>query len=99
MLALLGLSTIVILLAVIVSKKMSPLAALVLVPIVAALACGFGLETGKFIVRGIREVAPVAGMFIFAILYFGIVSDAGLLDPIIDRILRAVGTRPTRIVM
>lgn len=38
-------------------------------------------------------------MFIFAILYFGTVTDAGMLDPIIDRILRAVGTRPTRIVI
>src|SRR6202040_3489930 len=26
-------------------------------------------------------------------------TDAGMLDPIIDRILRAVGSRPTRIVM
>ncbi len=38
-------------------------------------------------------------MFVFAILYFGIMTDAGMLDPIIDRILRAVGTKPTRIVM
>ena len=38
-------------------------------------------------------------MFVFAILFFGIVTDAGMLDPIIDRILATVGTRPTRIVM
>ena len=38
-------------------------------------------------------------MFVFAILYFGIMSDAGLLDPIVDRILRGVGTRPRRIVV
>ena len=37
-------------------------------------------------------------MFVFAILYFGIMADAGLLDPIVDRILRAAGSRPTRIV-
>jgi len=36
---------------------------------------------------------------VFAILYFGTITDAGTLDPIIDRILRTVGTRPTRIVM
>jgi Citrate transporter len=34
-----------------------------------------------------------------AILFFGVVTDTGMLDPIIDRILRTVGTRPTRIVM
>jgi CitMHS family citrate-Mg2+:H+ or citrate-Ca2+:H+ symporter len=38
-------------------------------------------------------------MFVFAILYFGIITDAGMLDPIINRILRAVGMRPTRIVV
>jgi CitMHS family citrate-Mg2+:H+ or citrate-Ca2+:H+ symporter len=38
-------------------------------------------------------------MFIFAILYFGIMTDAGMLDPIIDRILRTVGTEPPRIVV
>jgi CitMHS family citrate-Mg2+:H+ or citrate-Ca2+:H+ symporter len=99
MLAALGALTIVTLLAAIVSKKMSPLVALILIPIIAALAGGFGLKTGAFIVKGIQNVAPVAAMFIFAILYFGIVSDAGMLDPIIDRILRAVGNRPTRIVV
>src|SRR5262249_32405647 len=29
----------------------------------------------------------------------GIMTDAGMLDPIVDRILRAVGTHPTRIVL
>lgn len=99
MLALLGLGTIVALLAVIMTKRMSPLVALIAMPILAALLGGFGLQTTKFIVAGLRDVAPVAAMFIFAILYFGIVSDAGMLDPIIDRVLRMVGTHPPRIVM
>jgi len=37
-------------------------------------------------------------MFIFAIVYFGIMTDAGMLDPIIDGILAAVGSNPARIV-
>src|SRR5690242_5263331 len=99
MLAALGALTIVVLLAAILSKKMSPLVALIAIPTIAALVGGFGLKTGTFIVKGIQNIAPVAAMFIFAILYFGIVSDAGMLDPIIDRILRTVGSRPTRIVV
>src|SRR6266542_4439028 len=99
MLALLGLITIVVLLAAIISRKLSPLVALIAVPTVAALIGGFGLSTGTFIVRGIQNISPVAGMFVFAILYFGIITDAGMFDPIIDRILRAVGSKPTRIVM
>lgn len=48
MLALLGLCTIAILLAAILTKKMSPLVALITIPIVAALIGGFGMETSKF---------------------------------------------------
>jgi citrate-Mg2+:H+ or citrate-Ca2+:H+ symporter, CitMHS family len=99
MLAALGLVTLAALLAAILSKRVSPLVALIAVPTVASLAGGFGLETGRFIVRGIRDVSPFAGMFVFAILYFGIVTDAGLLDPVIGRILRVVGARPRRVVV
>ncbi|WP_114395803.1 CitMHS family transporter [Oleisolibacter albus] len=97
MLALLGLATILVLLVVIMSNKMSPLVALIAVPIIAALVGGFGLETSKFIIAGIRSIAPTAGMFVFAIIFFGIVTDAGMMDPIIDRILGLVGTKPARI--
>ena len=99
MLPLLGLVTIVVLLAAILSKRMSPLVALIIVPIAASLIGGFGLQTSKFVIEGLKSLAPVVGMFVFAILYFGTITDAGTLDPIIDRILRTVGTRPTRIVM
>jgi CitMHS family citrate-Mg2+:H+ or citrate-Ca2+:H+ symporter len=99
MLPLLGLITIAILLVVIMTKRMSPLIALIIIPILASLVGGFGWDTSKFIVTGLQSLAPVVGMFVFAILFFGIVSDAGMLDPIIDRILHTVGTRPTRIVM
>lgn len=99
MIALLGLLTIIALAAAILSKKLSPLVALIAIPIIAALIGGFGLKTGDFIIKGIQGIAPVAAMFIFAILYFGVMSDAGMLDPIIDRILRAVGNRPARVVL
>ena len=99
MLAVLGLVTIALLLTVIMMKWMSPLMALILIPTAAALIGGFGWDTSKFIVSGIQSLAPVVGMFVFAILFFGIMTDAGMLDPIIDRILKTVGTRPTRIVM
>lgn len=98
MLALLGLCTIALLLAAILTKRMSPLVALIVIPVTASLIGGFGLDTGKFVLSGIQGLAGVVGMFVFAILFFGIVSDAGMLDPIINRILATVGTRPTRIV-
>jgi citrate-Mg2+:H+ or citrate-Ca2+:H+ symporter, CitMHS family len=99
MLALLGIVTLLVLLGVIISKRMSPLIALILVPVLASLAGGFGLATSKFVISGIQGIAPVATMFVFAILFFGVLSDAGLFDPIIDRILKTVGAKPTRILM
>jgi CitMHS family citrate-Mg2+:H+ or citrate-Ca2+:H+ symporter len=86
-------------LAAIITKRMTPLAALIMFPIVASLVSGFGLDTGKFIVSGIQSISPMVAMFIFAILFFGVVTDAGMFDPIISRILRFVGGDPTRIVM
>jgi CitMHS family citrate-Mg2+:H+ or citrate-Ca2+:H+ symporter len=99
MLALVGLATVLTLLALILSRRMSPLVALISVPTAASLLTGFGMQTGAFILTGLQQTASVAAMFVFAILYFGIMSDAGLLDPIVDRILRGVGTRPRRIVI
>ncbi len=98
-LAWMGFSTVALLLVLIIGKRASALVALIAVPILASLAGGFGLKTGAFIVKGVESLASIAGMFIFAILYFGILSDAGLLDPVIDRILSAAGGRPTRIVV
>ncbi|WP_157220798.1 CitMHS family transporter [Flavisphingomonas formosensis] len=99
MLAVTGGLAIMSLLAAIISKRVAPLAALIAVPVIAALLAGFGLETSDFIIAGIGRIAPVAGMFVFAILFFGIMSDAGLLDPIVLRVLKVVGRRPTRIVV
>ena len=97
MLPLLGFLTILVLLAVILGRKMSPLVALIAIPTIAALLAGFGLGTGKFMLDGIKSIAPIAGMFVFAILFFGILKDAGTLDPIVNSILKLVGVHPVRI--
>ena len=99
MLATLGFLAIIVLLAVILTRRLSPLTALVGIPVAASLVAGFGTRTATFIVHGIQSVAAVAGMFVFAILYFGVMSDAGMLDPMINGILRAVGSNPVRIVV
>jgi CitMHS family citrate-Mg2+:H+ or citrate-Ca2+:H+ symporter len=98
LLPILGLITILGLLGAILSKRVSPLVALVVFPVAASLVAGFGLETGKFILSGIQSIAGVIGMFVFAILYFGVVTDAGMLDPIVAWLLRVIGRRPSRIV-
>lgn len=99
MLALLGLAAIGLMLVTILTRRLSPIVALITFPVLASLVGGFGEKTAVFIGHGIQNVAPVAAMFVFAILYFGVMTDAGMLDPIIDYILRVVGLSPPRIVM
>jgi CitMHS family citrate-Mg2+:H+ or citrate-Ca2+:H+ symporter len=99
MLATCGLITVVTVLALIMSRRVIPLVALIVVPAVTALAAGFGARIAEFAVSGIQQTAPVAAMFVFAIAYFGVMTDAGMLDPIVNGILRAIGTKPTRIVV
>jgi len=99
MLALLGFLTVATLFVLIVCRLASPLVALIAVPVAAALAGGFGLATARFIVTGVQQIAPVGAMFVFAILFFGIITDAGTLEPVINAILRAVGARPARVVV
>ena len=55
-------------------------------------------EIGKWITSGLSNIAPVVAMFVFAILFFGVMTDAGLFDPIVARVRRSVGTRPAWIV-
>lgn len=97
MVAALGFITIIVLLAVIMTKKMSPLVALISVPVITALIGGHGLKIGTYINDGVKSIAPTGTMFIFAILFFGILTDAGTFQPIIDKILKIVGKDPIRI--
>lgn len=97
MLAIIGALAIASLLALILSNRTSPLAALIVVPVAAALLAGLGPAIPGDIVAGIAKIAPVAGMFVFAILFFGIMTDVGLLAPLVSLVIRMVGERPTRI--
>jgi|SRR5271157_163964 len=98
MVSLLGFATILAVLLAILSKRVSPLVALVGLPIIASLIAGFGLETSRFILTGIQGIAGVIGMFVFAVLFFGIMTDAKMLEPIIAWLLHKIGNRPSRIV-
>jgi CitMHS family citrate-Mg2+:H+ or citrate-Ca2+:H+ symporter len=98
LLAILGALTVVALMVAILSKRVSPMVALILFPVLASLTAGFGLQTAKFMLAGIEGISGVIAMFVFAILFFGIMTDAGMLRPFITWLLRVVGRRPSRIV-
>ena len=48
---------------------------------------------------GMKAVAPTAALLFFAIIYFGIMIDVGLFDPLVRVILRVVRDDPMRLVV
>lgn len=100
MLTLLGFGMVITFMTLIMLRLVSPLVALIAIPVVFALLAGVGGgELGEMMLDGIRTLAPTGVMLMFAILYFGIMIDAGLFDPIVSWILRSVGNDPAKVVV
>lgn len=93
-----GFAMIVIFMSLIMSKRMSAMNALILIPIIFAIGLGFhDAKLGKMMFDGVKKVAPTGIMICFAILYFGIMIDAGLFDPVIEIILKTVHGDPMKV--
>ncbi len=106
MLTALAYTMIVVFMALIMTKRLPALVALILVPIAFGLLGGalgvipgFTKELGPMMLTGIKNLAPTGVMLMFAILYFGIMIDAGLFDPVIRKIVRLVHGDPMRVVV
>ncbi|QLH20825.1 CitMHS family transporter [Streptomyces sp. Rer75] len=99
MLTILGFVMIATFLVLIMTKKMSPMGALVLIPALFCVLVGKGAHLGDYVIDGIGELAPTAAMLFFAIIYFGVMIDVGLFDPIVRVILRFCKADPMRIVV
>ncbi|MEV6400351.1 citrate:proton symporter [Streptomyces sp. NPDC051907] len=99
MLTILGFAMIATFLVLIMMKKMSPIAALVLIPALFCVLVGKGAHLGDYVLEGVGNLAPTAAMLMFAIVYFGVMIDVGLFDPIVRGILRFCKADPLRIVV
>ncbi|MFM9612363.1 citrate:proton symporter [Streptomyces sp. V2] len=99
MLTILGFTMIATFLVLIMLKKMSPIAALVLIPALFCVFVGKGAHLGDYVIDGVTGLAPTAAMLMFAIVYFGVMIDVGLFDPIVRGILKFCKADPLRIVV
>ncbi|MER7184039.1 citrate:proton symporter [Streptomyces hyaluromycini] len=99
MLTILGFAMIATFLVLIMLKKMSPIAALVLIPALFCVVVGKGAHLGDYVIDGVTSLAPTAAMLMFAIVYFGVMIDVGLFDPVVKGILRFCKADPLRIVV
>jgi len=99
MLTILGFTMIATFLVLIMLKKMSPIAALVLIPALFCVFVGKGAKLGDYVIDGVTSLAPTAAMLMFAIVYFGVMIDVGLFDPVVRGILKFCKADPLRIVV
>ncbi|MFW0737617.1 CitMHS family transporter [Flavobacterium sp. T12S277] len=97
MLTILGFSMIIVFMYLIMTKRLFPLTALILIPILFAIVGGFTADLGSIIMEGVKNIAPTGIMLIFGILFFSIMIDAGLFDPLVNLILKFVKGDPLKI--
>ena len=85
-----GLLVIFVTVGILIRGRVNPIIPMTLVPVVGALVCGFGLgEISDFFSEGLSSVINVVVMFIFAIIFFGILQDVGLFTPVIRALIKA----------
>ena len=56
-------------------------------------------EMGEFIQAGVAGVHSTAALFIFSVLFFGIMTDAGMFDRIINALMKKVGSNVVGVAM
>ena len=89
MLSLIGLAVIVIMTTLLIMGRIAPIVGLTVIPFMGALLAGFTFaEIGDFFSEGLGSVLDVAVMLIFAILFFAIMNQAGLFDPLVKLTVR-----------
>ena len=76
--------------------KSTPAVVFILLPIIVGFAVGFTAEEmSGYIASGVSGVATTAILFIFAVLFFGVMNDAGVFDVIVGKVLKLVGNNIT----
>jgi CitMHS family citrate-Mg2+:H+ or citrate-Ca2+:H+ symporter len=83
----------------IMSGRVSAMVALIVVPVAFGLLVGFRADLGPMMLDGVKTLAPTGVMLAFAILYFGLMVDAGLFDPLVRLIVRLANGDPVKVLV
>ena len=91
---LLGFACIVAIVVTLFKSKTLPSIAFITFPMILALILVLGgyyswENIGKLIKSGFSSTGPTAALFVFSVLYFGIMTDAGMFDVIIGKLIPA----------
>ena len=93
---LLGFLCIIAIVVVLFQSKTLPSIAFIAFPTILALILVLGgyytlPNVAKLVKSGFTSTGPTAALFVFSVLYFGIMTDAGMFDVIIDKLMKLVG--------
>ncbi|WP_124064896.1 citrate:proton symporter [Clostridium sp. E02] len=91
-LAIIGFLMVIAIVVLLLKGKMSPIVVLIIVPTIAALLLGYSVsEIGDFIKTGVGTTTSNAILFIFSVVFFGVMSDVGVFDIIVDFLVKKAG--------
>jgi len=103
MITFLAYAMIIVFLFLVISKKLTPFSGLILVPLVFALVGAllgiFPTDIGKMTLEGIKSVSTTGIMLLFAILFFAIMLNVGLFDPVTAAVIRFAKGDPVKILL
>ncbi len=72
-----------------IREKSSISPVFIIIPVAAALLCGFSMEEiAGFVAQGIESVLNTALLFVFSIVYFSILSEVGIFELMVQRIMK-----------
>lgn len=98
MLSAVGFIMIALIIILLLKEKMSPVAVMILIPTIAAFVVGTGIEDlSTYVKDGMDSIKSNAFMFIFSILFFGIMSDVGVFDALVDKLSAWAASNPVKI--
>lgn len=91
-LGMIGLLMILIIVWALIQSKTNAVPIFVIVPIIAAVIAGFGpTEIFKFISTGVAKTWSTAVLFVFSIVFFSLMGDVGLFDPLVNYLANKAG--------
>lgn len=92
MVALVGFLMIISIVTLLLKGKMSPIVVLAVIPFIAALILGYSpVAISEFIKKGVGTTTSNGILFIFSVIYFGVLSDTGLFDIIVRWLVKKAG--------
>lgn len=100
MLAAIGFGIIIVMMYMILTEKALPAVCFVFLPILGALLAGFSItDIAGFVKTGVGTTWSNAILFVFSIIFFGVMNDAGLFDKLVDALLRVAGANVVMIMV